>query len=99
MVADLLKYKTAMEYHMSIKVNFLDSHLDLFSGNLGTLNFKQGERFHQDIPTVEVRHEGKWSPNMPADYYRTLNRDDTQAKYSRNSSTVTFWIMYVLSVM
>ncbi|GBO44042.1 hypothetical protein AVEN_5001-1 [Araneus ventricosus] len=34
---------------MSLKVHFLDSHLDYFPENLGVVSEEQGERFHQDI--------------------------------------------------
>ncbi|GBO41656.1 hypothetical protein AVEN_134408-1 [Araneus ventricosus] len=33
----------------SLKVHFLDSHLDYFPENLGAVSEEQGERFHQDI--------------------------------------------------
>ena len=34
---------------MSLKLHFLDSHLDYFPENLGDFSEGQGERFHQDI--------------------------------------------------
>ncbi len=34
---------------MSLKVHFLDSHLDYFCENLDAISEEQGERFHQDI--------------------------------------------------
>ena len=40
---------------MSIKAHFLHSHLDKFSENLGDVNDKQVEQFHQDIKTMEER--------------------------------------------
>ena len=39
--------------NMSIKVHFLDSHLDQFPENLSHVNDGKGERFHQDIKTME----------------------------------------------
>jgi len=71
---------------MSLKVHFIDSHLDFFPENLRTVSNEHGERFHQDISTMERRYQGKWSPSMLADYCWTLKRDVPQAK----SSTVTF---------
>ena len=38
---------------MSLKVLFLDSHLDYFPENLGAVNEEQGERFQQDIKETE----------------------------------------------
>ena len=34
---------------MSFKLHFLNSHLDFFPENLGTVSEEQEERFHQDI--------------------------------------------------
>lgn len=36
---------------------------------------KHGERFHQDITSIEKRYTGKWSPNMLADYCWNLIRE------------------------
>ncbi|UYV66734.1 hypothetical protein LAZ67_4002715 [Cordylochernes scorpioides] len=36
------------------------------------------------------RHQGKWSPDMLADYCWTLKRDVPQAKYRRKSNVTTF---------
>ena len=43
---------------MSIKVHFLHSQLALFLENLGDASDEQGERFHQDIKTMEERYQG-----------------------------------------
>ena len=43
--------------HMSIKVHYLHSHLDRFPENLGDTSKQQGERFHQDIKTMEDRYK------------------------------------------
>lgn len=40
---------------MSIKFYFLHSHVDLFPDNLGGHREEHGERFHQDIKTMETR--------------------------------------------
>ncbi|GFG37708.1 hypothetical protein Cfor_11785 [Coptotermes formosanus] len=49
---------------MSGGVHFLGSHLDVFPENLGAVCNDQGERFHQEIFTMEKRYQGKWSPSM-----------------------------------
>ena len=41
---------------MSIKVHFLQSHLDRFPENLGDFSEEQGKRFHQDIKVMEERY-------------------------------------------
>lgn len=44
---------------MSVKVHFMHSHLGRFPNNLGDLSKEQGERFHQNIKTMETRHQGR----------------------------------------
>ena len=36
--------------HMSLKVHFLDSHLDYFLENCSGVTNEHDERFHKDIP-------------------------------------------------
>jgi len=43
MVAALVKSYKAMGCNMSLKVYFLDTHLDLFPENLGTVSKEHGE--------------------------------------------------------
>ncbi|KAM4702029.1 uncharacterized protein O3C94_002957 [Discoglossus pictus] len=38
-----------------MKIHFLDSHLDSFSGNLGEVSDEHRERFHQDISKMKKR--------------------------------------------
>lgn len=53
---------------MSLKIHFLDSHLDFFPENLGAISDEHGERFHQDIMQIEKRYNGKLSAAMLADF-------------------------------
>jgi hypothetical protein len=78
---------------MSLKVHFLDSHLDFFPENLGAVSDKHGERFHQDISNMEKQYQGKWSLSMLDDYCWTLKRDVPQVTYSRKSTTAIFQVM------
>jgi hypothetical protein len=89
-VSDLLTAYKPMGCNMSLKVNFLSSHLDFFPENLGAVIDEHGERFHQDISNMEKRYQGKWSLSTLADYCWTLKRDVPQATYSRKSTTFTF---------
>ncbi|UYV69023.1 hypothetical protein LAZ67_6002057 [Cordylochernes scorpioides] len=75
----LLSYK-ALGCNMSLKIHFLHSHLDFFPDNLGAVSDEHGERFHQDISSMEKRYQGKWSPGMPSDYCWTLKSNIPQAK-------------------
>ncbi|UYV81448.1 hypothetical protein LAZ67_20001231 [Cordylochernes scorpioides] len=65
--------------HKGTKIHFLHSHLDFFPDNLGAVSDERGERFHQDISSMEKRYQGKWSPGMLADYCWTLKRGVPQA--------------------
>ena len=64
-----------MGCNMSLKLHFLHSHLYFFPENLGDLSDEHGERFHQDIATMENRYKGKCKLNMMADYCWSLKRD------------------------
>jgi hypothetical protein len=46
--------------NVSLKVHFLDSHLDYFPTSLGAVSEEQWERFHQDMKEMERRHQGRW---------------------------------------
>jgi hypothetical protein len=77
---------------MSLKVHFLDSHLDFFPENLGVFSDEHGERFHQDISNMEKRYQYV-EPQYVADYCWTLKRDVPQVTYSRKSTTAIFKVM------
>ncbi|UYV79193.1 hypothetical protein LAZ67_17001455 [Cordylochernes scorpioides] len=85
-VNDLLLSYKALGCNMSLKIHFLHSHLDFFPDNLGAVSDENGERFHQDMSSMEKRYQGKWSPGMLTDYCWTLKRDVPQAKYRRKST-------------
>jgi len=67
-VAEVVQSDKAMGCNMSLKVHFLDSHLRFFPENLGAVNDKHGQQFHQEISTMEKRCQGKWSPSMLAGF-------------------------------
>jgi hypothetical protein len=89
MVADLVQSYKAMGCNTSLKVRFLDSHLDFLPENLGAVSPEHGERFHHDISSTAKRCQDRWSPTILADYCWTFRRDITQTKWSRKSFTVT----------
>ena len=70
-----------MGSNMSLKINFLESHLDIFPENLGEVIDEHGERFNQDIISLEKRYQGKWTSSMLADYCWALKREVPEAKY------------------
>lgn len=89
-VAKMLVNFKKLGANMSIKLHYLHSHLDRFPDNLGDYSEEQGERFHQDIKTMEERYQGRWDHHMMADYCWTLQRDCPDQKYSRQSHTKRF---------
>ena len=70
---------------MSLKLHFLSSHLDFFPENMGDFSEEQGERFHQDILSMEKRYQGIWNCNMMADFCWSLSRDRPLEVYNRKS--------------
>jgi hypothetical protein len=67
LVEDMLCHFIRLGHNMSVKVHYLHSNLDRFPENLGDLSEEQGERFHQDIKTMEARYKGRWDAHMMAD--------------------------------
>jgi len=59
--------------------------LDFFPENCGAVSDEHGERFHQDISSMEKRYQGKWNCAMLADYCRTLARDVPTVEYKRQA--------------
>ena len=53
LIEKMLKCYHEIGANVSIKVQFLDSHLDKFPGNCGDFSDEQGERFHQDLKVME----------------------------------------------
>ena len=69
---------------MFLEIHFQHSHLDFFPPNLGAVNDKQGERFHQNIATTKKRYRGKSTVNMLADYYWMIIHSTYKRKASRS---------------
>ena len=80
-VQELLTSYKAMGCNVSLKIHFLESHLDFFPENLGEVSDEHGERFHQDILAMEKWYQGKWTSSMLADYCWTLKRNVPEANY------------------
>ena len=53
MISELLHCLEELGARMSIKIQFLSTHLNYFPNNCGDYSEKQGDRFHQDIATME----------------------------------------------
>lgn len=89
-VNEFLDAYEKMGCRMSIKVHFLHSHLDFFPENLGQFSDEQGERFHQEIATMEKRFEGKSESRMLANYCWSLQRETPDSAYKRSRSSKHF---------
>jgi len=61
-----------------LSLNMLHSHLDFFPESLRATSDEQGERFHQDISSMEKRYQGKCTPAMMRDFCWFLMREDDQ---------------------
>ena len=77
-------------YRMSIKLHYLHSHLDFFSQNMGSISEEHGERFHQDIRTMELRYQGRRDNAMMGDYTWNLIRQDTSIHKRKSKSNIHF---------
>ena len=84
-VNEMLTQFHGLNVNMSLKIHFLHSHSNFFPGKLGSVSDEHGERFHQDIATIEKRYEGKLSSTSLVDYCWSLIRDDPIKKHVRSS--------------
>ena len=85
LLQELLSSFEGLGCNMSIKVQFFKSYADKIPENLGSVSEEQGERFHQDIKTMEERYQKRWDCHMMADYCWSLKRDVSKASYKRKS--------------
>ena len=84
-VKQMLTNFQALGTRMSIKIQYLFSHLGRLPENLGEVSEEQGERFHQVIKNMEMRYQGQWYSHMMSDYCWSLMRDSTQQNYKWKS--------------
>ena len=82
-VNNMLRNFRILGINMSIKVHFLHSHQDRIPENLGDVSDAQGERFPEDIKTMEERYQERLDIKMMADYCWNLKRDVPDSKHSR----------------
>lgn len=90
LVANLIENFKKLGCRMSLKVHFLHSHLDFFPENLGDVSEEHGERFHQDIATMERRYQGRWDTAMMGDYVWSLIRKDERIHSRKSRSSKHF---------
>lgn len=86
-VANLIQNYHEIGCNMSLKLHFLDSHLDFFHERLADVSDEHGERFHQDIAVIERRYKGKkWTEGLLADYCWKISRDRPAQKHKRKTT-------------
>jgi hypothetical protein len=90
LVEDTLFHFNRLGSNMSVNVHYLHSHLDRFPESFGDLSEEQGERFHQDIKTMEARYQGRRNAHMTADYCWNLMWDCPGRSHSRMSYRRSF---------
>ena len=71
--------------NLSIMIHFLNSYLDQFPDNLGTVSDKQGERFQRDLKIMEEHYQGRWDKIMVADYCWSIRRNCPDEVYKCKS--------------
>ena len=87
LVNNLLQSYQKLGCNISLKIHFLHSHLDFFPESCGAVSAEDGERFYQDISSMEKRYQGKWNCAMLADYCWTLASDAPAMEYKRQPPT------------
>ena len=85
LVNNLLQSYQKLGSYVSLKIHFLQSHLDFFLENCGAVSDEHGERFDQHISSMEKRYQGKWNCGMLADYCWTLASAAPTMEYKRQT--------------
>lgn len=85
-VAKMIRFYGNMGVNMSLKIHFLHNHLDFFPDNMGDYSDEHGERFHQDIKTIESRYKGKDTIHMLGEYCWSLCRETDPESHKRKSN-------------
>lgn len=78
--------------NMSLKLHFLRDHVDEFVDNLGAYSDQHGERFHQEIQTMEKRYGSGNIQSMLADHCWFLIREtpNYSTMWKRNANQLYF---------
>ncbi|CAG9785945.1 unnamed protein product [Diatraea saccharalis] len=90
-IDQLMSHFQRLGCNMSIKLHFLHNHLEYSPANLGDLSEEQGERFHQDIRTMEERYQGYWNAHMMADYCWSIQNSSLPSPSKRKSNKKKFF--------
>lgn len=83
LVGDMVKCFPVINCSVSLKLHFLDSHLDFFPQNLLIISNEHGEKFHQDISIFETCFSERWNGSMLAEYCWSVIRDIPTDAYKK----------------
>lgn len=89
-VKEMISAYHEMGVNMSLKIHFLHNHLDFFSTKLNDFSDEHGERFHEDIATIETRYRGKDVRLLLAEYCWSLCRDTDPELLNRKNKLQKF---------
>ena len=98
LIEKMLKCYHEIGANMSIRIHFLDSHLDIFPDNCGDWSDEQGERFHQNLKIMEDCYQGWWEKRMMVEYCLSIKQvlSDTQhGRKSRKRRIFTLACLYI----
>ena len=82
-VENILTRFEALGCRMSLKVHFLYVHY--FPLSLSDMSEEYGERYHQDIKSMETWYQGRWNVSTMADYCWCLKRDCKSSEVTRKA--------------
>ena len=85
LVNNLVQNYRKLGCSMSLKIDFFHLNLDSFPENCCAVGDEHGERFHQDISSMEKRYQEKWNCAMLTDCCWTLARDAPTMEYKRQA--------------
>lgn len=79
-----------MGYNVFLKIHPLNSQLDFFPKNLGSVSDENGERFHRDISVMESHYQDRWSAAMLADCCWLFQGDMPNTQHKRKFTANKF---------
>lgn len=85
LVENMLTSFCILGCNMSIKLHYLHSHLFRFPDYLGDVSNEQDKWFHQEIRTMEERHQGWWDAQMIVNYCWSTQCECPGASHRRKS--------------
>jgi len=97
LVNNLLQSYQKLGSNMSLKIRFVHLHLGFFPENCGEVSDEHGERFHQDISSMEKSYQGKRNCAMLTGYCWTLAMDAPTMEYKRQAKRKKKVILFVLN--